>query len=126
MLPDFSPASTDRDSLDSTFSDDLQWDAEKHDECKVINGRCLRDYRNVVIDMCSLAVTVLWTGSGRAPPTLIDDFKALLRAERIHHRRLDPSWGPLAKNSVRIRDAEDMRRLICKLPTGLRLVTPHS
>lgn len=130
MLPDFSPES-DRDSLDSTFSDDLEeWRRRSHGPedsvCRTVHGKCLKDYRNVIVDMCTLTATLLWTGRGKPPPTFVDEFKSLLRAEKIHYRRLDASWGSLAKHSVRLRNAEDMRRLLCKLPATLHHVTPHS
>jgi hypothetical protein len=88
------------------------------------SGGKLSDYRNVVLDMCALTVTLMWTGRGKPPASFVDDFKGLLRAENIHYRRLDSSWGTLAHHSLRIRDAEDFRRLLCKRPRALRTVAP--
>ena len=77
-----------------------------------VDGLSLGDMRHVVIDMCNLTVSVL------SRPSV---FKALLRMEGIHFRSM-PEDHPLAASTVRLLGAEDMRQLICKLPTRLRHV----
>lgn len=78
----------------------------------------LRSFQNVVLDMCNLHATVINT------PKLVSTFKALLVAERIHFKSL-PGSDPLSKATVRLHTAEDMRRLICKLPSGMHHVAPY-
>ena len=57
----------------------------------------------------------------RAPPaSFLADFRSVLDAERILHRPL-PAAHPLHRSTVELRSADDMHRLVRKLPRRLHV-----
>lgn len=84
-----------------------------------MRGKTLEDFHGVVFDMCALTVMLLKPGMSKSAfRQYFDDFKELLRAEHIHYRSPHPDH-PLVDAMVRMVDAEDMHRLMCKLPGRL-------
>ena len=84
-------------------------------------GRTLSDYKNAVVDPCALTVSLFWGGRRAAPDSFLDDFHNLLTREAIAARRL-PSDHPLARSTLQLESAHDMRRFFCKLPGGMQMV----
>lgn len=120
-----SPASraSSADSFDSTYQ--LRLPAVPPADATDPHGRTLAQYRNLVLDLCHLTVSL--TGGAHTPAArqkALADFKGLLRAEGIHWRRL-PDDHPLRETTVRIRDPHDMHKLVCKLPPALQAYVPY-
>lgn len=90
---------------------------------KRVAGKTLKDYRNIIIDNCQLMVTLIWTGRGQPPDSFRETFRQLLKAEGIDNKPYGNA-SLLEKHTFRIRNAEHMRRLICKLSTGYRYTQP--
>lgn len=101
-------------SLESTYSDVIKAPVVLPASA-VSQGKTLKHFRSVVVDMCSLTVTLLSND--------LETFKTLLRAERIHYRSVKGASTRLEKHTLHLRDAEDLRQLICKLPPALHNVT---
>lgn len=94
-----------------------------HSSPKSVKGRTIKDdYRSVVVDMCNISVLVLILG--RATQEHKKEhwgiFSQLLAREGIVATP-DLKWEGLFK----FKDAEHMRRFICKLPQPLQNVTPY-
>ena len=81
-----------------------------------IHGKTLSDYRGVVVDFCTLTITLLQMNADRPPPaSVMDDFKKLLNAEGIPFQTLK-GQEVLSRHTVLLPDAEAMRRFVCKIP----------
>lgn len=85
-------------------------------------GKTLGDYHGIILDMCTLHVTLLPPGPRKPPDTFLRHFRDLLTMEGIRHRALAESTG-LAKSTVKLLSADDMQQLVCKLPGRMRTVT---
>lgn len=85
---------------------------------KVVQGKTLADYHNVILDMCYLTVTLL-SPSPRPPPAYLANFASLLTSEGIRHY---PLTNALKVSTLQIASPTDMHRLICKLPGRLHTV----
>ena len=68
--------------------------------------------------MCDLSVLLIRNGTPAQKEAHLTLFKRLLRNEGIHFRRVSDTHS-LAHSMIRMRDATDMRRLMCKLPGRL-------
>ena len=82
-------------------------------------GKTLADYQNVILDLCSMTVTLIPPGPQKPPRSYLSDFSALLQREGIRHF---PVSHVLKDSTLQIASPHHMRRLACKLSGRVQTV----